>query len=317
MTRYALGLGSNMGDRLTHLRSAVRELGPLGTIGSVAGLYETAPVGGPDQDPYLNTVVVIETELDPNELLAQLRLIEAAHDRKRTVKWGPRTLDIDIIASDGTDVTQDDLMIPHRSSAERRFVLEPLAEVWPEARVSGGQSASEALADVLDQHCDRLATRWAEEGAHGEGRWWVGGQMAWFLACALAMAYDGSLPSGEPEVSRLIGGLMVLFGAVLAYASLRRLGPGRTAMPEPIEGAFLVERGTYAMVRHPVYGGVTLLLVGVALVLDSVTGVIVSLGLFVFFYFKSRYEERQLRIAYPGYGAYRRRVTRRFVPFLF
>jgi len=163
MTRFAIALGSNEGARLDHLRGAVAELERLGSVEGVSGLYETEPVGGPAQDPYLNAVAVLDTAAEPQDLLAGLHRIEAAHERARDVRWGPRTLDLDIVASDGDPVRAPDLEIPHPRAAERRFVLEPLCDVWPEAMVAEGLTASAALALVSDQEVVLSSARWLED----------------------------------------------------------------------------------------------------------------------------------------------------------
>ncbi len=157
MTRFAIALGSNVGARLDHLRRAVAELERLGSVDAVSGVYETEPVGGPAQDPYLNAVAVLDTTSEPHDLLKALLRIEAAHARVREVRWGPRTLDLDIVASDGEPVRDPDLEIPHPRAAERRFVLEPLCEIWPEAIVAEGLTATTARTLVSDQDVTRLA----------------------------------------------------------------------------------------------------------------------------------------------------------------
>ena len=93
MTTYAVALGSNLGDRIALLRSAVRSIEGLGDVQSISRLYETAPIGGPEQGPYLNAVVVLESDLDPQELLVRLHGIEADAGRERKERWGERTLD--------------------------------------------------------------------------------------------------------------------------------------------------------------------------------------------------------------------------------
>ena len=163
MTRFAIALGSNQGARLDNLRRAVAELERLGSVEAVSGVYETEPVGGPAQDPYLNAVAVLDTTAEPQDLLAGLHRIEADHGRVREVRWGPRTLDLDIVASDGGPVRTSDLEIPHPRAAERRFVLEPLCDVWPEAMVGEGLTATAARALVSDQGVALLAARWLEE----------------------------------------------------------------------------------------------------------------------------------------------------------
>jgi 2-amino-4-hydroxy-6-hydroxymethyldihydropteridine diphosphokinase len=131
MTRAFLGLGSNLGDRLAHLRAAVATLGP--SVTEVSPLYETEPVGGPlGQGAYLNLVVQLETDLAPRELLAVCHRLESAAERIREERWGPRTLDVDILWIDGVTIDTPDLQVPHPRMFERRFVLAPLGDLAPE-----------------------------------------------------------------------------------------------------------------------------------------------------------------------------------------
>jgi 2-amino-4-hydroxy-6-hydroxymethyldihydropteridine diphosphokinase len=126
-----LALGSNIGDRAGYLRFAIEHLGDRVTVQSQ--VFETDPVGGPEnQDAYLNMVVAIDTELDPYALLRWLHRIEAAAGRERTIHWGPRTLDIDLLFFDDVVIDGGNLAVPHPRYAERRFVLAPLSEVAPE-----------------------------------------------------------------------------------------------------------------------------------------------------------------------------------------
>ena len=126
MTRAFLGLGSNLGDRRQNLRDAVAA---LPDVVAVSRVYETAPVGGPDQGPYLNIVVQLETDRSPRELLELCREREAEARRVRTVRWGPRTLDVDVLWVDGQSVDDPDLVVPHPRMFERAFVLMPLRDV--------------------------------------------------------------------------------------------------------------------------------------------------------------------------------------------
>lgn len=162
MTRFAVALGSNVGERLTILLHAVASIENIGSIIAVGGLYETEPVGGPDQPAYLNSVVVLESSAAPEQVLSQLQEIESEAGRKRSVPWGPRTLDLDIVASDGQIVATESLQIPHPRAAVRRFVLDPLVDVWPDADVGEGQSASTALEAVQDQGVELIAQVWAD-----------------------------------------------------------------------------------------------------------------------------------------------------------
>jgi 2-amino-4-hydroxy-6-hydroxymethyldihydropteridine diphosphokinase len=130
MGRAFLGLGSNLGDRVGHLRTAVESLPDLVATSPV---YETDPVGGPeDQGPYLNLVAELDTTLTPHELLEVCRAREEAAGRVREVRWGPRTLDVDVLLVEGRSVDAPDLQVPHPRMWERRFVLAPLADLAPD-----------------------------------------------------------------------------------------------------------------------------------------------------------------------------------------
>ena len=128
--RAFLGLGSNVGDRWQYLRDAVARLPDVVRISPV---YETDPVGGPDgQDPYLNLVVELSTDRSPRQLLEVAQATEAAAGRQRNVRWGPRTLDVDVLLVGDQVVSDGDLIIPHPRMRERAFVLVPLKDLAPE-----------------------------------------------------------------------------------------------------------------------------------------------------------------------------------------
>ncbi len=127
--RAFLSLGSNLGDRRALLRDAVDS---LPDVVAVSPLYETAPVGGPEQDNFLNLVVQLDTDLTPTQLLGVCHRIESSAERVRDIRWGPRTLDIDIIWMDGVDMDDERLTIPHPRWKERRFVLAPLRDLAPD-----------------------------------------------------------------------------------------------------------------------------------------------------------------------------------------
>jgi 2-amino-4-hydroxy-6-hydroxymethyldihydropteridine diphosphokinase len=128
--RALLGLGSNLGDRMGLLCDAVSSLDGIVAVSSV---YETEPVGGPaDQDPYLNIVLELDTDLSAHELLGVCHRLESAADRVRHERWGPRTLDVDILWMACGPVDEPDLQVPHPRMSERRFVMEPLLEVAPD-----------------------------------------------------------------------------------------------------------------------------------------------------------------------------------------
>ncbi len=132
--RYFIGLGANVGDRLTNLREAVRHLEGLGTIAGRSRVYAAAAVGGPPQPPYLNAAVLLESALTPLELLGELQRIEDAlgRDRANEVRWGPRTLDLDLLllgARGELIVDEPTLRVPHPRMKERGFALAPLIDL--------------------------------------------------------------------------------------------------------------------------------------------------------------------------------------------
>jgi 2-amino-4-hydroxy-6-hydroxymethyldihydropteridine diphosphokinase len=151
VTRAVLSLGSNLGDRFGHLRDAVARLGDR--VLAVSGVYQTPPWGDPDQPPYLNAVVLVaDPDAGPRDWLARVRESEAAAGRVRDPdrRFGPRTLDVDVIAvygPDGAPVTSDDpeLTLPHPRAHERAFVLKPWLDVEPYARLPGHGAVTDLL----------------------------------------------------------------------------------------------------------------------------------------------------------------------------
>jgi 2-amino-4-hydroxy-6-hydroxymethyldihydropteridine diphosphokinase len=152
VSRAYIGLGSNEGDRLENLKAGVAKLAATHDVVVVAksGVYDSEPVGMTDQGDFLNAVVAVETALDPYQLLDLILKIELDHGRQRITRWGPRTLDLDILLFG--DIVQDDpeLSIPHPRLKERRFVLEPLVEIEPEVRLPDGTPAKKLLDDLGD-----------------------------------------------------------------------------------------------------------------------------------------------------------------------
>jgi 2-amino-4-hydroxy-6-hydroxymethyldihydropteridine diphosphokinase len=148
--RAYLALGSNLGDRVANLQLAVDELGRTAGIRVVAvsRVYETAPVGGPPQDAYLNAVVAVDTGLAPLDLLHECNRIEAVAARERTVRWGPRTLDVDVLLVGDERVDTEELTVPHPRMWERGFVLAPLRDVAPDLVDAGAAWEGVSLAGV-------------------------------------------------------------------------------------------------------------------------------------------------------------------------
>ena len=168
MHEVALALGSNMGDSAAILQGALDDLTSVDGVSviAVSRAYETDPVGGPEQDAYLNAVALVVTDLDPWELLAVTQSIERHWHRVREVRWGPRTLDIDILAVGEETVDSDDLVIPHPRAHERAFVLVPWLDVDPEARIPGHGRVTDLL-----EACDSSGVRSTDVALRLQGRW--------------------------------------------------------------------------------------------------------------------------------------------------
>ena len=135
-----LALGSNLGDRLDHLRRAVEALyaEPGIRVTQSSRVWETDPVGGPDQGAFLNAVIELETELDPLDVLAVVNRIESELGRTRDIRWGPRTIDIDILLIDDQTIDEPTLTVPHPRLHQRAFVLLPLLELLPDPILPDG-----------------------------------------------------------------------------------------------------------------------------------------------------------------------------------
>ena len=148
-----LALGSNLGDRRHELQQAVDQLAatPGVRVTAVSPVYETDPVGGPEQPDYLNAVVLAQASLPAADLLRRAHAIETAARRTREVRWGPRTLDVDIIAY-GDELSADPVLtLPHPRARERAFVLAPWRDADPDAELPGYGPVAELLAGLPDQ----------------------------------------------------------------------------------------------------------------------------------------------------------------------
>ena len=157
-----LGLGSNLEQPLVQLSRALREIHeiPNTALVRVSSFYDTAPIGLAEQPNFVNAVAELQTGLNPSELLNHLIEIEAAHQRVRTVRDGPRTLDLDILLYDDISMNEPMLTIPHPRMHERAFVLWPLAEIAPELAIPGRGYVLELLVAL-----DVSGVRKYEEGA--------------------------------------------------------------------------------------------------------------------------------------------------------
>ncbi|GAA1448610.1 2-amino-4-hydroxy-6-hydroxymethyldihydropteridine diphosphokinase [Nocardiopsis tropica] len=157
MTRAVLSLGSNLGDRMATLQGAVDTL--LGGPGApapvaVSPVYETAPVGGPDQGAFLNAVLVVDTAGTPGELLARAQDAERAFGRVREVRWGPRTLDVDVVSYGDVRDDDPDLTLPHPRAHLRAFVLQPWLDADPLAELPGRGPVADLLAGLVAEDTD-------------------------------------------------------------------------------------------------------------------------------------------------------------------
>ncbi|ASU85755.1 2-amino-4-hydroxy-6-hydroxymethyldihydropteridine diphosphokinase [Nocardiopsis gilva YIM 90087] len=151
--RVVLALGSNLGDRMATLQGAVDTLSrdPSLRIVAISPVYETAPVGGPEQGAYLNAVVAADCSLRPRALLELTQGVEQEFYRVRAVRWGPRTLDIDILDFDAETSDDPVLTLPHPRAHERAFVLRPWSDIDPDAVVVGRGTVRDLLGKVADQ----------------------------------------------------------------------------------------------------------------------------------------------------------------------
>lgn len=152
LRRAVLSIGSNEGDRLGYLQAAVDSLAdtPQTEVVAVSPVYETDPVGGPDQPDFLNAVVMVETVLSAVTLMERAHAVEDAYERVRAERWGPRTLDVDLVALGDLQQSDEQVRVPHPRAHERAFVLVPWHDVDPSAELPGRGRVSDLLA-ALDR----------------------------------------------------------------------------------------------------------------------------------------------------------------------
>ena len=159
--RVFVGLGSNLGDRQAHLRAA---LAGLPDVVAISPVYESEPVGGPPQGPFLNAVVELDTDRPPRELLRLAHELEGKAGRTRVERFGPRTLDVDILLVGGLAIDEPDLVVPHPHMWQRRFVVAPLADLAPDLVPAGALEASRGTVDRLDLSLSQASSEGEEDG---------------------------------------------------------------------------------------------------------------------------------------------------------
>jgi len=143
--KFVVSLGSNLGNRHDILQRAIESIRLISTIEAVSSFYETAPVGGPEQPDYINAVLIASANFSPEEFLQKLNEIENEAGRVREVRWGARTLDLDLITADDVEQESEFLTLPHPRAHERAFVLQPWLEIDPAAYIPGKGAVVEFL----------------------------------------------------------------------------------------------------------------------------------------------------------------------------
>ena len=155
----AIGFGSNIGDRRAHLDRGLQALAGRQALVAVSSLYETEPIGPVPQGDFLNAVAIVKTRTRPHDLLDELLEIEDGEGRVREEHWGARTLDLDLLLYEGVEIHgHRHLTIPHPELKNRRFVIEPLLEVWPDATLPNGEPVAPMLQAVLDQDVTQIGS---------------------------------------------------------------------------------------------------------------------------------------------------------------
>lgn len=164
-----ISLGSNIGERYRYLKRAIMLINENKKMEVVnaSSIYETDPVGYLEQDPFLNMVIKINTELGPYELLDALMCIERELGRKREIKWGPRTLDLDILLYNQDNINSEKLIVPHPRMQERAFVMVPLLEIQPDIKLPAKEGSFSSLDSIPDKEGVRIWKRKDGEDVFG------------------------------------------------------------------------------------------------------------------------------------------------------
>jgi 2-amino-4-hydroxy-6-hydroxymethyldihydropteridine diphosphokinase len=167
MNRVFIGIGSNIQDRSYYLKGAVTGLQQHKLrLHNYSSIYETDPVGYKEQDPFLNMVLEVYTNHSPKEMLSIVQDVERSYGRNREIKWGPRTLDLDILLYNQENIETEDLIVPHPRMHERGFVIVPLCEM-DETLIIKGQKVLDIYNDLIDREGVRLWKRRSGEDVFG------------------------------------------------------------------------------------------------------------------------------------------------------
>jgi dihydroneopterin aldolase/2-amino-4-hydroxy-6-hydroxymethyldihydropteridine diphosphokinase len=161
VSRAVLSIGANLGDRFAALRNAVEDLAEFVTVRAVSPVYETSPVGGPEQRSFLNAVLLVDAEQPPAELVAIGQRVERRAGRVPSERWGPRALDVDLVAYDDVVSDDPDATVPHPRAHERAFVLRPWLDVDPAATLPGHGAVADLLPHAVGEvtRCDEYVLR--------------------------------------------------------------------------------------------------------------------------------------------------------------
>lgn len=166
-----IGLGANVGEPQTALIRALEELARLGQLDAISHLYKTLPVGGPPQPDFLNAAARLQFQGSPSSLLGHLLAIELGAGRRRRERWGPRSLDLDILWIQGVQLSQPGLVIPHPRLRQRAFALRPLVDVAPDARdPADGAPYARVLEELGCEGVEDLGDRWVGAGFDAAAR---------------------------------------------------------------------------------------------------------------------------------------------------
>ncbi len=170
MNRAYIALGSNIAPRMDYLRQAIEAVGDVKQMSVVkkSSIYETEPVGYENQENFLNQVIEITTQYSPLELLDACQLIENKLGRERDIKWGPRTIDLDILLYNQESIVTNQLIIPHPRMDSRAFVLVPLAELNPELIIPTTNNAVREQLSLISNQEKRGVVKWIKQDGEGE-----------------------------------------------------------------------------------------------------------------------------------------------------